>query len=215
MTKNLLTVSLLFSWVAGMGITQEKHLYWGDLHNHNSIGQIQGSLERSYDVAESHLDFFAFTAQSQWFDMVEIPGGRNEQFVRGFNAVKANWDKIKALAETHYTPGKFVPFIGYEVHSNTGDFHILFPASFGELVYLPNHKSWREYAQKHGAILIPHHPAYKPGWRGTDWNNVDSKVSPVVEILSEHGNAESDRSPIRYVRHSMGGRYTKSTVQWL
>ncbi len=215
MTKKLLTVSLLFSWLTGTGLTQEKHLYWGDLHNHNSIGQIQGSLERSYDIARSHLDFFAFTAQSQWFDMVKIPGGRNEQFVRGFDAVKANWDKIKVLAEAHYKPGEFVPFIGYEVHSNTGDFHVLFPGSFAELVYLPNHRTWQEYAKKHSAILVPHHPAYKPGWRGTDWNNVDPEVSPVVEILSEHGNAESDRSPIRYIRHSMGGRYTKSTVQWL
>jgi hypothetical protein len=37
----------------------------------------------------------------------------------------------------------------------------------------------------------------------------------VVEIFSEHGNAESDRSPYRYIRHSMGGRYTKNTLQWL
>ncbi len=211
MTKKLLIASLLF----GPGLAQEKHLYWGDLHNHNSIGQIQGSLERSYDIARGHLDFFAFTAQSQWFDMVTITGGRNEQFVRGFDAVKANWNKIKALAEEHYKPGGFVPLIGYEVHSNTGDFHILFPGSFAELVYLPDHKAWHEYAKKQNAILIPHHPAYKPGWRGTDWSNVNPEVSPVVEILSEHGNAESDRSPIRYIRHSMGGRYTKGTVQWL
>jgi hypothetical protein len=215
MSAKILLASLLAAWTAGRVPAQEKRLYWGDLHNHNSIGQIQGSLERSYDIARGHLDFFAFTAQSQWFDMVPIPGGRNQQFVRGFEAVKANWEKIQALAGQYYAPGRFVPFIGYEVHSNTGDFHILFPGSFAELVYLPNHKAWHEYARKHSAILIPHHPAYKPGWRGTDWNNVDTAVSPVVEMLSEHGNAESDRSPIRYLRHSMGGRYTRSTVQWL
>jgi hypothetical protein len=215
MKRNLQAAAGLVLWLAASGAAQEKHLYWGDLHNHNSIGQIRGSLERSYDIAREHLDFFAFTPQSQWFDMVEIPGGRNEQFVKGFNAVKANWDKITALAEKHYKPGDFVPFVGYEVHSNSGDFHIVFPGSFSELVYLPNHKAWHRYAKKHNAILIPHHPAYKPGWRGTDWNNMDPAVSPVVEILSEHGNAESDRSPNRYIRHSMGGRYTKSTVHWL
>jgi hypothetical protein len=215
MKRNLQAAAGLVLWLAASGAAQEKHLYWGDLHNHNSIGQIRGSLERSYDIAREHLDFFAFTPQSQWFDMVEIPGGRNEQFVRGFKAVEANWPRIKELAAKFYEPGKFVPFLGYEVHSNTGDFHILFPGSFAELVNLPNHKEWHAYAKKHGAVLVPHHPAYKPGWRGTDWGNVDPEVSPVVEILSEHGNAESDRSPIRYIRHSMGGRYTKSTVQWL
>jgi hypothetical protein len=36
-----------------------------------------------------------------------------------------------------------------------------------------------------------------------------------VEIFSEHGNAESDRGPYRYIRHSMGGRDTHNTLQWL
>jgi hypothetical protein len=222
-----LTACLLTFFVTGCGTSPQrtavpndtaynaKHLYWGDLHNHNSIGQIKGSLERSYDIARSHLDFFAFTPQSQWMDMIEIPEGRNAQFVRGFTAVKQNWERIKEFADKYNQPGKFVSFIGYEVHGNYGDFHILFPGPSAELVYLPNVKDWQNYAKDHGAILVPHHPAYKPGWRGTDWGNVDPEVSPVVEILSEHGNAESDRSPIRYIRHSMGGRYTKSTVQWL
>ncbi|MEF9438205.1 MAG: hypothetical protein L0922_05535, partial [Candidatus Mariimomonas ferrooxydans] len=36
-----------------------------------------------------------------------------------------------------------------------------------------------------------------------------------MEVFSEHGNAESDRAPFRYIRHSMGGRYTKNTIQYL
>jgi len=67
------------------------NLYWGDIHNHNSVGQIKGSLERSYDIAMSHLDFFCFTPQSQWMDMVQIPQGRNAQFERGFKATRDNW----------------------------------------------------------------------------------------------------------------------------
>ena len=27
------------------------HLYWGDLHNHNAVGYAKGTLERSIDVA--------------------------------------------------------------------------------------------------------------------------------------------------------------------
>ena len=39
----------------------EFELYWGEIHNHNELGYAQGSLERSYDVARSHLNFYAFT----------------------------------------------------------------------------------------------------------------------------------------------------------
>ncbi len=192
-----------------------KNLYWGDLHNHNSIGQIRGSLERSFEIAQNHLDFFAFTPQSQWPDMRTIPGGRNTQFVRGFDAVKANWERIVKLGNEVTKPGEFVAFHGYEVHYNSGDFHIVYPGAQGELLHLEDIKEWQDHARKSGAILIPHHPAYLPYWRGWDWDRLDPTVSPIVEMMSEHGNAESDRAPIRYIRHSLGGRYTKSTLQWL
>ena len=43
-------------------------LYWGDIHNHNELGYAQGSLERSCDIARSHLDFYAFTPHGQHAD---------------------------------------------------------------------------------------------------------------------------------------------------
>ncbi len=220
---------LLYLWIALSGCANtgpdpaepaatsqtRKNLYWGDLHNHNSTGQIRGSLERTFEIAQNHLDFFAFTPQSQWPDMREIPGGRNAQFVRGFGAVKANWERIVKLGNEVTKPGEFVAFHGYEVHYNSGDFHIVYPGEEGELVHLNDIKQWQDHARKTGSILIPHHPAYLPHWRGWDWKRLDPSVSPLVEMMSEHGNAESDRAPIRYIRHSLGGRYTKSTVQWL
>jgi hypothetical protein len=92
---------------------------------------------------------------------------------------------------------------------------IIFPGSQAELVYLKSIEEFQKYARNCGAILIPHHPAYKQGWRGQNWSVLDPSVSPVVEIFSEHGNAESDRGPYRYIRHSMGGRTTQNTLQWL
>ncbi|MDA1314062.1 MAG: DUF3604 domain-containing protein [Acidobacteria bacterium] len=192
-----------------------RNLYFGDLHNHNSIGQIKGSLERTFEIAPNHLDFFAFTPQSQWPDMREIPGGRNAQFERGFQAVRDNWAKIQELTAQVNKPGEFAAFLGYEVHYNDGDFNIIYPGADGELVHLKTIEQWQGHARETGAILIPHHPAYLPHWRGWDWSRLDPEVSPVVEMMSEHGNAESDRSPIRYIRHSLGGRYTRSTLQWL
>ena len=191
-------------------------LFWGDLHNHNAVGYAKGSLERSYDIARSHLDFFCFTGHSQWHDMPTMPQDKHLKWVRGFEVMKNNWPDVKRLASRYYVPGEFVPFIGYEWHSSScGDVCIIFPGSEAELVYLDSIKELQEFARDHSAILIPHHPAYEQGWRGQNWSVLDPSVSPVVEIFSEHGNAESDRGPDRYIRHSMGGRYTLNTLQWL
>jgi hypothetical protein len=226
MIKNLLIflllyTLLLFSGCTKTGIQQESkqspyQLYWGDIHNHNAVGYARGSLERSYDIAQSHLDFFCFTGHSQWHDMPIMPQNKHMKWVNGFEVMNQNWDKNKQLANSTYRPGKFVTFLGYEWHSNSvGDACIIFPEEEANLVYLKKFEELQRYAKSKNAILIPHHPAYKTSWRGQDWSVIKTDVSPVVEIFSEHGNAESDRSPFRYIRHSMGGRVTTNTVQSL
>ncbi|MBN2316815.1 MAG: DUF3604 domain-containing protein [Sedimentisphaerales bacterium] len=201
---------------AGDSHSSHKNLYWGDLHNHNEVGYAKGSLERAYDIARSHLDFFCFTGHSQWHDMPVMPQNKHLKWVRGFEVMKNNWSKVKQLANAYYEPGVFAPFIGYEWHSSAyGDVCIVFPGSEADLVYLNGIEEFQAFARNCGAILIPHHPAYKQGWRGQNWSVLDPTVSPVVEIFSEHGNAETDRGPYRYIRHSMGGRTTQNTLQWL
>ncbi|MFH1717573.1 MAG: DUF3604 domain-containing protein [Planctomycetota bacterium] len=193
-----------------------KNLYWGDIHNHNEVGYAKGSLERSYDIARGHLDFFCFTGHSQWHDMPVMPQDKHLKWVRGFDVMKNNWEKVRRLAKEYYEPGRFVSLIGYEWHSSScGDVCIIFPDSESELVYLKDIREFQKFARDRRAILIPHHPSYRQGWRGQDWSVLDPAVSPVVEIFSEHGNAESDNVPYRYIRHSMGGRYTQNTLQWL
>jgi len=194
----------------------EKNLYWGDLHNHSAVGYARGSLERAYEVAQSHLDVFCFTGHSQWYDMPIMPQNKHMKWVNGFKVMEENWEKVVNLANSTYEPGKFVPFIGYEWHSSAhGDMHIIFPGSEAELKVIHDIKKFQQYAEEQNAILIPHHPAYKQDWRGQNWTSLNTDLSPVVEIFSEHGNAESDRSPYRYIRHSMGGRYTVNTLQYL
>ncbi|UCC96432.1 MAG: DUF3604 domain-containing protein [Phycisphaerales bacterium] len=192
------------------------NLYWGDIHNHNAVGYAKGSLRRSYDIASSHLDFFCFTGHSQWHDMPIMPQDKHLKWVRGFEVMKDNWGQVKALAEEYYKPGEFVSFIGYEWHSSAyGDVCIIFPGSEAELRTIKSVREFQAFARARKAILIPHHPSYKQGWRGQNWSVLDTTVSPAVEIFSEHGNAESDRAPGRYIRHSMGGRITCNTLQQL
>ena len=55
-----------------ISVVPPSRLLWGDLHNHNSVGLFhysKGSLERTLEIARSHLDFCAFTGHAQWHDM--------------------------------------------------------------------------------------------------------------------------------------------------
>lgn len=194
----------------------DKKLFWGDLHNHNAIGYAKGTLDRSFKIASSHLDFYCFTPHTQWPDMPVMPQNAHQKWIDGFKVAKDNWERVIEAVKDYHQPGKFVTFLGYEWHSNqVGDLCIIFPHDSEELLYFGDVKKLQQYAKEKHAVLIPHHPAYKIGWRGQNWDALDTEISPVAEIYSEHGNAESDRSDIRYIRHSMGGRSTKSTLQAL
>jgi hypothetical protein len=59
----------------------------------------------------------------------------------------------------------------------------------------------------------PHHIGYHRGSRGINWDHYDSRFSPVVEMMSMHGCAESDVAPKPYL-HTMGPCDTTSTMQY-
>jgi hypothetical protein len=187
-------------------------LFWGDLHNHNAVGYAKGSLERSIDLAREHLDFFAFTGHSAWHDMPKMPGDRHLKWVRGFEAHSKHWTKTKQLLR-EATGDDFVALLGYEWHSSRfGDFCVIHPDDDGEL-FLPDHADkLLDFAHHHGAFAIPHHVGYKQGWRGANWKYFRNETAPVVEIFSEHGCTETDRSPFPMIRHSNGGRSTANTI---
>ncbi len=190
-------------------------IYWGDIHNHNAVGYAQGSLGRSFEIAREHLDFFAHTGHSQWPDMPVMPQDAHLKWVRGFAVMKRAWPEVKRMTRAANRPGEFVCFLGWEFHSSAwGDYHILFPDDAGELRYFATLDGLKAYAREAGALLIPHHPAYPRLWRGQLWEHVDPELSPVAEVLSEHGGAERDRGLHDYIRHSMGGRASDSTWQW-
>jgi hypothetical protein len=189
-------------------------LFWGDLHNHNAVGYAQGSLERTYDIARSHLDFVAFTPHSQWHDMPQMPNNGHLKWVRGFEVLKDSWDQVSKLAAAHNQAGKFVSLLAYEWHSSFfGDYCLYYPNDGGPLLYHDHVRELQKHARAHSAIIIPHHLAYKQGWRGANIDFLDPSVSPVMEIFSEHGLSEHDRGGRDYVTHSNGGRYTKNTYR--
>lgn len=193
----------------------EYAIFYGDIHNHNGLGYGKGSLERSIDIAKTHLDFFAFTGHAAWHDLVAMEGGREQHWLDGFRRHNDAWDHIQRLTAAHHRDGEFVHFLGYEWHSSAfGDHCVVFPADHQPL-YLPDHvEALRRFCAERQALMIPHHIAYPTGNRGVNWEVFQpDATTPVVEIYSEHGNAEHDRGPRTYFTHSFGGRVTANTAQ--
>ena len=188
-------------------------LFWGDLHNHNAVGYATGSLERSIENARGHLDFFAFTGHASWHDMPKMPGDRHMKWVRGFEVHTEHWPKTRQLIREAGTDD-FVALLGYEWHSSRfGDYCLIFPDDQPEL-FLPDHvEKLLDFTEAKGALAIPHHVAYKRGWRGANFDHFRPAASPIVEIFSEHGCSESTRAPYPYIRHSMSGRSAANTVE--
>jgi len=196
------------------------NLYWGDLHNHNSVGLFhysKGSLERTIEIARSHLDFFAFTGHAHWHDMPTMPDDGHLKWQEGFDHHTKMWPRTKQFIAEANEDGEFVAFLGYEWHSaEYGDRSVLFKDDEGDLVHADRIEELVAYARESGALLVPHHIGYKSGLpgRGANWDAIDDTVMPLLELFSEHGGHERDRGPWPYIRHTNGPRTTRNTLQY-
>jgi len=193
---------------------EDYNIYFGDLHNHNSVGYARGSLGRTFEIARNHLDFFAFTPHGYWHDIGHYENSIENKWLKGFEVTKRRWPEVLELVRKYDEPGRYVPIAGFEWHSTSlGDYHIIFPDLKGEYIRFDDLREFQQFAKQRGAIMIPHHPANRLGHRGTDITMLDPEVSPVIEIYSEWGSAEYDRAPYPYIRHTEGGRWTRNTLQ--
>ncbi len=189
-------------------------ILYGDIHNHNAHGYGVGSIERSLDIARTHLDFFAFTGHSSWHDMPTMEGGRERHWIEGFKRLKETWPRVQAVIADGNHDGAFNAFLGFEWHSSHwGDQCVVFPVDGRPLFHSADLAGLRRFCAAEGALMIPHHLAYPSGNRGVNWSAFDETCTPVVEIYSEHGNGEHDRGPLDYFTHSMGGRVTANTAR--
>lgn len=191
------------------------HKLFGDIHNHNAHGYGVGSMQRSIDVARTHLDFFAFTGHSSWHDLEPMEGGREAHWLKGFARLKETWPQVqRSIAEAN-RDGEFAAFLGFEWHSSTfGDQCVVFPDDDQPIHYADNIGELRRFCLERKALMIPHHLAYPRGLRGVNWDVFDEACTPVAEIYSEHGNSEDDRGPYPMFAHSMGGRETANTARY-
>jgi hypothetical protein len=187
---------------------------YGDIHNHNAHGYGVGSIERSLDIARTHLDFFAFTGHSSWHDMPSMEGARERHWIEGFKRLKDTWPRVQQVIADGNRDGEFCAFLGFEWHSSQwGDQCVVFPGDGRPLFYASDPEKLRSFCLEERALMIPHHLAYPKGHRGVNWDVFREDCTPVVEIFSEHGNSEDDRGPYGFYTHSMGGRETANTAR--
>jgi hypothetical protein len=137
----------------------------------------------------------------------------------GFRVLAEQWPKVQKFASGHNQPGRFVSFLAYEWHSSQfGDYCLYYPNDGGELRYFDHVRSLQKYARAADSLVIPHHLAYRQGWRGANLEYLDPPVSPVVEIYSEHGLAEIDRVEVfrngRAIHRHFPADLASEAIRW-
>jgi hypothetical protein len=124
-------------------------ILFGDIHNHNALGYGIGSLERSIDIARTHLDFFAFTGHSSWHDIEPMEGGREKHWYDGFARLEEAWPSVQGLIADANRDNEFSAFLGFEWHSSRfGDQCVVYPTDH-EMMVFPDHvQKLRKHCQE-------------------------------------------------------------------
>ncbi len=208
------------SWV------QSHTLYLGDIHNHCGISYGHGTLAKAIDFARQQLDFFSVTGHFAWPDMesaqgMEIPEAVKDYHRSGFAKLRQGWSRYLQEMKEAETDA-FLPFPSFEYHSFLhGDYTVLCRYQGQMLPEDPPNgqpdlrlKALIDHndPKTSSVLAFPHHIGYKQGFRGINWDTYNENTSPVVEILSMHGCAESHEARLNYL-HTMGPRSQENTMQ--
>ncbi len=167
------------------------NIYWGDMHTHSSHSndciereKLQMSPADLFDFARyrAGLDFIASTDHHQPWDRE-----RNKIGEERWNIM------IDAVREKN-EDGAFLTFPGIEYRSKRGDTAVIFNwiPEYSEV----DQPSWTDIRELWKALegksylTIPHF--HNGGSLGKDewWENIESGIEPVLEIMSCHGSYE-------------------------
>ena len=183
----------------------------GDLHNHCGISYGHGDLDVALRNAGRQLDFVSITGHASWPDMpVDEPSVAHivAFHKEGFSRLVKIWPAHFATLEAYNDPGNFTVFPGYEIHSSEhGDYTIVLrDLQATDLVLCDSPRQLLEHLRaklEGGFFAFPHHIGYRTGARGINWNSFLEELSPVLEIVSMHGCAETSLADRPFL-HSMG-----------
>lgn len=195
-------------------------VYYGDLHSHCDLSYGHGPLDAALHNARLQLDFASITVHAVWPDLpADDPALAYlvDYHRLGFARAQANWPTYLATVDAQNADGRFVTFASFEWHSNAYGDHCVYykQASGAPIIDAPDLPALRAAVAQTGmaAFVVPHHIGYKQGARGINWAAFTEEMSPVAEIFSFHGLAESSEGPYPYL-HSMGPRHEQSTAHY-
>ncbi len=178
--------------------------FFGETHdNTHQAYDPSFSMDRVLERAKSHLDFYAaayYPSTSPAFSDGGHPSDSKEllplnvEVWKCAETIAQEWKESCDAIAKFYTPGSFVTFPGYEWQGNAagGDHNVFFLQDYPEFIFCDTLTEL--YAKLHPikAMAIPHHTAYLPGFRGKDWSNLNTTISPFCEVFSVHGSSEGD-----------------------
>ena len=193
--------------------------YYGDLHNHCNLSYGHGDLDTALSNARRQLDFVSITGHAYWPDMpVDDPRVAHivDFHVKGFARLEKAWPSHFEQLAAYHSPGSFTVFPGYEMHSGKhGDYTIVLrDLDQQDLLKADDpDKLLNLLRASYGsrAFAFPHHIGYRTGARGINWASFEEALSPVLEMISMHGCAETSLGDRPFL-HSMGPSDGPNTV---
>jgi hypothetical protein len=175
--------------------TEEKssreRVFWGDIHMHTALSDGNGSHEDNFEIAKSHLDFWAMTDHAFGEGIFSLD---YRKFGKpGRQIINTAWDHHQELCRSYEAPGRFIPILGYEWTNFLYGHHNVYYRDYDQPIRMPVTLP-ELYAALKGveAFVIPHHTGYPKGICGKDWDYHDEILSPFVEIYSTHGSSETE-----------------------
>ncbi|MFC1558316.1 hypothetical protein ACFL40_03075 [candidate division KSB1 bacterium] len=163
-------------------------LFWGDLHTHTNLSDGNGNPEDNFKIAKKHLDFW--TMADHAYDEIVFPRKRRK-IASGGQFLNDHWERVQELCRDYEKNGRFIPFLGYEWTSFRYGHHNVYYLEYNQPIRIPSTLP-ELYASLRNvdAMVIPHHTGYPVRICGKDWDFYDERLSPFVEIYSQHGSSE-------------------------
>ena len=166
-------------------------VFWGDVHMHTDLSDGNGSHEDNFEIAKSHLDFWAMTDHAFGEGIFSLD---YRKFGKpGRQIINDAWGRHQELCRSYEAPGHFIPILAYEWTNFLYGHHNVYYRDYDQPIRMPVTLPELYNALKGvEAFVIPHHTGYPKGICGKDWDCHDETLSPFVEIYSIHGSSETE-----------------------
>jgi len=168
------------------------NIYWGDLHQHTTLGKDANRAPEWVFQRNRDVDGFDFAAVSihDLFEYWGLPADAGEL------------NYLQGVTEKYNLSGSFVTFNGYEWTSLPQGHRNIYYAEGEERAFSPYDKvkspdSLRASLSGKRYIAIPHHSAWRFMYSNSpyNWGPQDWEEVRLAEIYSKHGSSDFFASP--------------------